>query len=161
MARTPRHSFSILSLNGNIIEVACQCPGCPGNPETFPGPIYDDENSNIAALGQEDYLDTLDRKVNEIMNRDCSRRSSQQDLTNKGDMDIYVYGRNKPSVDLNSNPTSCSPHILHPPAPEGAIKFEDDDKESSSDGMNSSQENLTHIWSDDDDTDRMILRRKR
>merc|ERR1711915_181706 len=69
-------------------------------------------------------------------------------------------GNSKQCADLNSNPTSFSPRVSHPPAPEGVVKFEDDDKESSSDGMNSSQENLTHIWSDDDDSDRMILRRQ-
>ena len=98
------------------------------------------------------------------MNRDCSRRSSEQDITIKGDVDVYGplnFGNNKQCADLNSNPTSFSPRISHPPAPEGVVKFEDDDKESSSDGMNSSQENLTHIWSDDDDSDRMILRRQR
>ena len=164
VAQTPRQSFSISSLNGNTFVVPCPCPGCPGNPETVSDPIYDDENRNIAATGKEDYLDTLDRKVNEIMNRDCSRRSSQQDLTNKCEIDVYGpldYGRNKPFSDLNSNPTFLSPRIPHPPAPEGTIKFEDDDKESSSDGMNSSREDLTHIWSDDDDRERMILRRQR
>ena len=165
MPRTPRHSLSIASLNGNTLltspGVSCECPGCPGNPLTFPDPIYDDENSNIANIDQEDYLDTLDRKVNEIMNRDCSRRSSQQDLAN---MDIYGplnYGRKKPFSDLNSNPTTYSPRTPKPPAPEGAIKFEDDDKESSSDGINSSQEDLTHVWSEEEDSDRYVLRRRR
>ena len=45
------------------------------NPVTFPDPIHGDENSNNVVIGKEEYLDTLDRKVNEIMNRDCSRRS--------------------------------------------------------------------------------------
>ena len=168
MPRTPRHSLSRTSLNGNTFlnspGVACDCPGYPGNPLTYTDPRYDDENSNIANIDQEDYLDTLDRKVNEIMNRDCSRRSSQQDLANKGDIDIYGplnYGRKKTFSDLNSNPATYSPRMPRPPAPEGAIKFEDDDKESSSDDINSSQEDLTHVWSEDDDSDRYVLRRRR
>ena len=79
MSRTPRHSTA--SINGNTLKsspgISCECPGCPGNPLTFPEAGYDEENSNIADIVPEDYLDTLDRKVNEIMNRDCSRRSNQ------------------------------------------------------------------------------------
>merc|ERR1740137_27078 len=70
------------------------------------------------------------------------------------------YGRRKPYSDLNSNPTTYSPRILKPPAPEGAIRFEDDDKESSSDAINSSQEDLSHVWSEDNDSDRYVLRRR-
>ena len=85
------------------------------------------ENRN---LDQEDYLDTLDRKVTEIINRD-SRRSSQHDLVIKDD-DIYgsmslTYSRTRLGSDLNSNP-----RYSLPPAPEGTIMFEDDGKESSS-----------------------------
>merc|ERR1711892_115210 len=167
MTRTPRHSLSIASLNGNTYlnspGVSCDCPGCPGNPLTFPDPLFDDENSNIANIDQEDYLDTLDRKVNEIMNRDCSTRSSQQDLTNKGDMDIYgplsfSYGRKKTLSDLNCNPTTYSPRVTKVPAPEGSICFEDDGKESSSEAIESSQEDLSQVWSEDED--HYVLRRR-
>jgi len=165
MSRTPRHSTA--SLNGNIVRsspgVSCECPGCPGNPLTFPEAGYDEENSNIADMVPEDYLDTLDRKVNEIMNRDCSRRSSQHDLGNKGDSDMYgplsfSYGRKKTLSDLNCNPTTYSPRMTKVPAPEGAICFEDDGKESSSEAIESSQEDLSQVWSEDED--HYVLRRR-
>ena len=39
-----------------------------------------------------------------------------------------------------------------PPAPEGAIMFEDDGKETSSDEMNTSHEDLTcTVWSEEED----------
>ena len=107
------------------------------------------ENRN---LDQEDYLDTLDRKVNEIMNRDCSRRSSYHDLGKGKD------GRKRTLSDLNSNPSPYSPR-LGPPAPEGAIRFEDDGKASSSEAIDSSREDLSHAWSEDD-SDHYVLRRR-
>merc|ERR1712012_127344 len=77
---TPRYSASTASLNGNSVldpsatpGSTCECPGCPGNPGSFP-PLLLEQDMENRNLDQEDYLDTLDRKVNEIMNRDCSRR---------------------------------------------------------------------------------------
>jgi len=165
MSRTPRNSSA--SLNGNILRsspgVSCECPGCPGNPLTFPEAGYDEENSNIADIVPEDYLDTLDRKVNEIMNRDCSRRSSHHDLGNKVESDMYgplsfSYGRKKTLSDLNCNQGSYSPHSSMVPAPEGTIRFEDDGKESSSEAIESSQEDLSQVWSEDED--HYVLRRR-
>ena len=40
------------------------------------------------------------------------------------------------------------------------MKFEDDGKKPSYDGLNSSQDDLVHIWPNDDDSDRIILRRQ-
>jgi len=165
VSRTPRQSSA--SLNGNVLRsspgLSCECPGCPGNPLTFPEAGYDEENSNIADIVPEDYLDTLDRKVNEIMNRDCSRRSSQHDLGNKGDSDMYgplsfSYGRKKTLSDLNCNQTTYSPRVTKVPAPEGTICFEDDGKESSSEAIESSQEDLSQVWSEDED--HYVLRRR-
>jgi len=170
ISMTPRHSTprnSTTSLNGNRLVsspgVSCECPGCPGNPLTFPEDGYDEENSNIADMVPEDYLDTLDRKVNEIMNRDCSRRSSQHDIGNKADSDMYgplsfSYGRKKTLSDLNSNPTLYSPRGTSIPAPEGSIRFEDDGKESSSEAIDSSQEDLSQVWSEDEE--HYVLRRR-
>jgi len=163
-SRTPRLS----SLNSYPLKsspgVSCECPGCPGNPLTFPEGGYDEESSNIADIVAEDYLDTLDRKVSEIMNRDCSRRSSQHELGTKGDSDIYgplsfSYGRKKTLSDLNSNTTLYSPRAPTVPAPEGTICFEDDGKESSSDAIDSSHEDLSQVWSEDED--HYVLRRRR
>ena len=155
LSRTPRQQppsmSSVTSVNGNIL---CRCPGCPGNALALDLKL-DDENSNNIGDDGEDYLDTLDRKVTEIINRD-SRRSSQHDLAIK---DEEYYGsmslpglpyssRARLSGDFNSNPRYC-----RPPAPEGAIMFEDDGKESSSDEMNTSREDLTCVWSEDDDDD--------
>ena len=89
----------------------CRCAGCPGRE-------LSDENSNKVAGGgggeaeQEDYLDTLDRKVTEIINRD-SRRSSTHDLVSKEDTELYgplsslpayPHTRNRLSGDFNCNP---------------------------------------------------------
>ena len=89
----------------------CRCAGCPGRE-------LSDENSNkVAGEGggeaeQEDYLDTLDRKVTEIINRD-SRRSSTHDLVSKEDTELYgplsslpayPHTRNRLSGDFNCNP---------------------------------------------------------
>ena len=138
-----------LSSNGNCSLIPCRCPGCPGNPLTL---HLDLENSNTVEEreDQEDYLDTLDRKVTEIINRD-SRRSSQHDLV-KEETDLFSpitsnYSRNRLNADLNSNPC-CYPR---PPAPEGTIMFEDDDKESSSDELNTSREDLTCAWSEEEE----------
>jgi len=144
---TPRQS-SLTSFNGNP---GCSCPGCPGNPET--------ENLE----DPEDYLDTLDRKVSEIMNKDCSRRSSYHDLGKKGE-DMYngplslSYGRKQRLPDLNHNSGFGSTYLGA--APEGVIRFEDDGKASSSEGLDSSQEDLSHAWSDED-SDQYVLRRRR
>merc|ERR1712142_394288 len=109
------------------------------------------------------------------MNRDCSRRSSHHDLVNKGDTDVYgplsfSYGRKKTLSDLNSNQTTYPPHqttypphqTTYPPhmapAPDGTIRFEDDGKESSSEAIESSQEDLSQVWSEDED--HYVLRRR-
>jgi len=94
----------------------------------------------------------LDRKVTEIINRD-SRRSSQHDLVMKdeeiyGSLSLPSFSRNRLCSDLNSNP-----RLSLPPAPEGAIMFEDDGKETSSDEMNTSREDLTCVWSDEEEED--------
>ena len=156
---TPRYSASTASLNGNsVLDPAatpgssCECPGCPGNPGTFP-PLLLEQDMENRNLDQEDYLDTLDRKVNEIMNRDCSRRSSYHDLGKGKD------GRKRTLSDLNSNPSPYSPR-LGPPAPEGAIRFEDDGKASSSEAIDSSREDLSHAWSEEEDSDHYVLRRR-
>ena len=124
----------------------------------------DDENSNKLGEGedqdQEDYLDTLDRKVTEIINRD-SRRSSQHDLVMKEE-DLYgslsiTYSRNRLSSDLNSNPRFSA----RSPAPEGAIMFEDDGKETSSDEMNTSREDLTCVWSEEEEARTLFTRRRK
>ena len=154
---TPRYSASTTSLNGNSVldprvtpRSPCECLGCPGNTRE-----QDMENSN---LQQEDYLDTLDRKVNEIMNRDSSRRSSYHDLGK--DREGSGYGRKRTMSDLNSNPSPYSPRLGFAPAPEGAIRFEDDDKASSSEeAVDSSREDLSHAWSEDD-SDHYVLRRR-
>ena len=147
-----RHSLplSVNSSHGSTLApVLCKCQGCPGNPFTLDLRLDDENSNNIGDAGdQEDYLDTLDRKVTEIINRD-SRRSSQHDLVIKDD-DIYgsmslTYSRTRLGSDLNSNP-----RYSLPPAPEGTIMFEDDGKESSSDEMNTSREDLTCVWSEDD-----------
>ena len=142
-----------LSSNGNCSLTPCRCPGCPGNPLTL---HLDLENSNTVEdrEDQEDYLDTLDRKVTEIINRD-SRRSSQHDLV-KEDTDLFSpvtsnYSRNRLNSDLNSNP------CCYPRAPEGAIMFEDDDKESSSDELNTSREDLTCAWSEEEEEAGQLL----
>jgi len=156
---TPRYSASTASLNGNSAldpaatpGSACECPGCPGNPGTFP-PLLLEQDMENRNLDQEDYLDTLDRKVNEIMNRDCSRRSSYHDLGKGKD------GRKRTLSDLNSNPSPYSPRLGLGPAPEGAIRFEDDGKASSSEAIDSSREDLSHAWSEDD-SDHYVLRRR-
>jgi hypothetical protein len=154
-ASTPR-AASVSSLNGNSMAGAppCHCPGCPGNPALPPLLLEQDrENMN---LDQEDYLDTLDRKVNEIMNRDCSRRSSYHDLGKGKD----EYGRNHTVSDLNSNPSPYSPRLGLGPAPEGTIRFEDDGKASSSEAIDSSREDLSQAWSEEDDSDQYVLRRR-
>ena len=160
--RTPKQRTSMSSLpsiNGNL-PTLCKCSGCPGNPFTLELNM-DDENSNKIGNGedQEDYLDTLDRKVTEIINRD-SRRSSQHDLVMKEE-DIYgslsmPYSRNRSSADLNSNPRFTS----RPPAPEGAIMFEDDGKETSSEELNTSREELTCVWSEEEDARSLFTRRR-
>merc|ERR1712038_1559940 len=156
---TPRYSASTASLNGNSVldpsatpGSTCECPGCPGNPGSFPKLLLEQDMEN-RNLDQEDYLDTLDRKVNEIMNRDCSRRSSYHDLGKGKD------GRKRTLSDLNSNPSPYSPRLVHGPAPEGAIRFEDDGKASSSEEIDSSREDLSHAWSEDD-SDHYVLRRR-
>jgi len=170
ISHTPRHFASNGSLNGNTMittpSSSCECPGCPGNPMTFPQNMYDEENHNIADMEPEDYLDTLDRKVNEIMNRDGSRRSSHHDLAKRSGEreDMYgplslSYGRRKTISDLNSNPTYTQ-RTNPGQAPEGTIRFEDDGKASSSEAIDSSQEDLSHAWSEDDDCDHYVLRRR-
>ena len=161
--KTPRQPVSLSSLtsiNGNL-PTLCKCPGCPGNPLTLDLKI-DDENSNKLDDGedQEDYLDTLDRKVTEIINRD-SRRSSQHDLVMKEE-ELYgslsmTYPRNRLSSDLNSNPRFTA----RSPAPEGAIMFEDDGKETSSDEMNTSREDLTCVWSEEEEARTLFTRRRK
>ncbi len=176
----PRES-STASLNGNTTTMsqrsACDCPGCPGNPRggtALPPSTYDSEDA-ATAVGPledpEDYLDTLDRKVTEIMNRDSSRRSSYNDLAaSKRTEDMYgplslSYGRKKNSgggiggSDLNCNPTGGYGGGR---VPEGVIRFEDDDGKASSseEAMDSSQEDLSQIWSDED-SDHYVLRRRR
>jgi len=160
--------LSMNSNNGNSLNVAtlCKCAGCPGNPFML-DLKHDDENSNKISEGdvQEDYLDTLDRKVTEIINRD-SRRSSQHDLAMKDEeifssLSLPPYSRNRFGSDVNSNP-----RLSLPPAPEGAIMFEDDGKETSSDEMNTSREDLTCVWSEEEEDDNngndptMFMRRK-
>ena len=153
---TPLHNtprFTSLGYNGNppAAAVVCECAGCPGNT------VYA-ANGNLE--DPEDYLETLDRKVSEIMNKDCSRRSSYHDLrAKKGSTtdhpgDIYggSFGR-KRVQDLNHNPSYLGP------APEGAIRFEEDGR-SSEEGLESSQEDLSHAWSDED-SDQYVLRRRR
>lgn len=144
---TPRQPPTRLpAFNGNPV---CGCPGCPGNPDNEEEP--------------EDYLDTLDRKVSEIMNKDCSRRSSFHDL-HKKDGDLYgplSYGRKRGLSDLNHNPAgSYLGGEGAYGAGEGVIRFEEDGKASSSEGLDSSQEDLSHVWSDED-SDQYVLRRRR
>ena len=54
-SRTPRLS----SLNSYPLKsspgVSCECPGCPGNPLTFPEGGYDEESSNIADIVAEHF----------------------------------------------------------------------------------------------------------
>ena len=148
---------SLASYNGNPAAVVCECQGCPGN-LTYQNGNFEDP---------EEYLETLDRKVSEIMNKDCSRRSSYHDLAKKDSVagDMYgplslPYGRKRGvSVlqDLNHNPSGGG---YLGPAPEGAIRFEEDGKASSSEGLDSSQEDLSHVWSDED-SDQYVLRRRR
>merc|ERR1719219_2072464 len=140
---SPRQPSSHQSHHSSSL-LLCRCPGCPANPLTLD---LDLENSNTVEDREdgEDYLDTLDRKVTEIINRD-SRRSSQHDLV-KEDGDMFSPAtRNRINSDLNSNPAR------YPlgPAPAGAIMFEDDDKESSSDELNTSREDLTCAWSEEE-----------
>jgi len=98
--------------------------------------------------------------VTEIINRD-SRRSSQHDLVMKEE-DLYgslsiTYSRNRLSSDLNSNPRFSA----RSPAPEGAIMFEDDGKETSSDEMNTSREDLTCVWSEEEEARTLFTRRRK
>jgi len=165
LSRTPRQS-STASLNGNTLVTspgsACDCPGCPGNTNLLhTDSLIDDTNSNTITLSGgescEDYLDTLDRKVNEIMNRD-SRRSSSHDL---------VTGRKKTMADLSNNGNPCSRSPVSGPhhrrerqrPPDGAIRFEEDGKESSTETIDSDQEDVTQAWSDED-SDHYVLRRR-
>ena len=157
----PRYSASTTSLNGNSLQEPatnpgslCCCPGCPGNPNSMP-PLMLEQDMENRNLDQEDYLDTLDRKVNEIMNRDSSRRSSYHDLGKSKD----CYGRKRTLSDLNSNPSPYSPRLGFKPAPEGVIRFEDDGKASSSEAIDSSREDLSQAWSEDD-SDHYVLRRR-
>jgi len=178
---------SIASLNGNTAAAAsssqlsatCDCPGCPGNTRVAPERAYqpsrfhDDEDDDEDAAVQlrqledpEDYLDTLDRKVTEIMNRDSSRRSSYNDLAaSKRTDDMYgplslSYGRKKGvgGGELNCNAGVYSGGRI----PEGVIRFEEDDGKASSseEAMDSSQEDLSQIWSDEDSY-HYVLRRRR
>ena len=62
--------------------------------------------------------------------------------------------------DLNHNPSVYGGPGYLGPAPEGAIRFEEDGKASSSEGLDSSQEDLSHVWSDED-SDQYVLRRRR
>ena len=71
----------------------------------------------------------------------------------------FSYGRKKTLSDLNSNPTNYSPRATTIPAPEGTIRFEDDGKESSSEAIDSSQEDLSQVWSEDED--HYVPRRRR
>ena len=161
LSRTPRQS-STASLNGNTaVTSPCDCPGCPGNiSHCGPEMELEEANSNTISHPAEDYLDTLDRKVNEIMNRD-SRRSSSHDLYKKSvEVDHYGpmslgYNRKKTRADLGSNSNSPRPR-----PPDGAIRFEDDDKESSTETIDSSQEELAQAWSDED-VNHYVLRRRR
>jgi hypothetical protein len=132
----------------------------------------DDEDAAVQLRRQledpEDYLDTLDRKVTEIMNRDSSRRSSYNDLaaSKQRTDDMYgplslSYGRKKGVAggggDLNCNPVGYGGRV-----PEGVIRFEEDDGKASSseEAMDSSQEDLSQVWSDED-SDHYVLRRRR
>ena len=155
---TPRQRLSTASAaaafnNGNPV---CGCPGCPGNPDN-------------AGSEPEDYLDTLDRKVSEIINKDCSRRSSYHDLNKKDDIfGPLSYGRKRGLADLNHNPqasSSAGTYLSGGGATavgggESVIRFEEDGKASSSEGLDSSQEDLSHVWSDED-SDQYVLRRRR
>lgn len=174
-----------VSPNGNTITTlsqlssTCDCPGCPGNPRAGHRischPDTDDASNDVVlASGSnleepEDYLDTLDRKVTEmIVNRDSSRWSSFNDLAaSKRTEDMYgplslSYGRKQSTAaggggaDLNCNPTGGSR------VPKGLIRFEEDDGKASSseEAMDSSQEDLSQIWSDED-SDHYVLRRRR
>jgi hypothetical protein len=168
---------SAVSLNGNTAAASsCDCPGCPGNPRcgVLPRSYNDADDSAVAAGGQledpEDYLDTLDRKVTEIMNRDSSRRSSYNDLAaSKRTEDMYgplslSYGRKKTLAGLGGTDLNCNPKGYGGGrvVPEGVIRFEEDDGKASSseEAMDSSQEDLSQIWSDED-SDHYVLRRRR
>jgi hypothetical protein len=132
-----------------------------------------DDAAAAASSGQledpEDYLDTLDRKVTEIMNRDSSRRSSYNDLAaSKRTEDMYgplslSYGRKKTLAGLGGTDLNCNPQgYCGGRVPEGVIRFEEDDGKASSseEAMDSSQEDLSQIWSDED-SDHYVLRRRR
>jgi hypothetical protein len=186
---------STASLNGNTTAAAsssshlsttCDCPGCPGNPRAGPPQHYqsirvydDDDDDPVGQLQQledpEDYLDTLDRKVTEIMNRDSSRRSSYNDLAaSKRTEDVYgplslSYSRKKSAAlggggDLNCNnqPAYGGRAGGGRGVAEGVIRFEEDDGKASSseEAMDSSQEDLSQVWSDED-SDLYVLRRRR
>jgi hypothetical protein len=135
----------------------------------------DDEDAAVVQLRRqledpEDYLDTLDRKVTEIMNRDSSRRSSYNDLaaSKQRTDDMYgplslSYGRKKGVMGAGGGDLNCN----HPVGyggrvPEGVIRFEEDDGKASSseEAMDSSQEDLSQVWSDED-SDHYVLRRRR
>jgi len=164
---TPRYSASTTSLNGNTVVCApgvipptyCNCPGCPGNIRNYSPMCLEMDRENRNLVQEEDYLDTLDRKVNEIMNRDCSRRSSHHDLGKVKDNETgnTAHNRMRPVSDLNCNSSSpYSPRLV--PAPEGVIRFEEDGKASSDEAIDSSREDLSLAWSEDDSD--YVLRRR-
>lgn len=141
----------------------------------------------------EDYLDTLDRKVTEIMHRDSSRRSSSHADPMMGAGgggkrynsvmmdDLYgpMGGYCRPAgpnshlqlyldrTDLNCNLPGGGGgggRLYRTPSAQagidGLIRFEEDGKDSSSEAMESSQEDLTQAWSEEE-SDQYSLRRRR
>lgn len=168
---TPRYSGSSTSLNGNTVGCGplpgvtpptyCNCPGCPGNITNYSPLCFEMDRENRNLVQEEDYLDTLDRKVNEIMNRDCSRRSSHHDLGKVKDNETGNTANNRmrgvSDLNCNSSVSPYSPRFV--PAPEGVIRFEEDGKASSEEpAMDSSREDLSLAWSEDDSD--YVLRRR-
>ena len=120
----------------NTTHSTCACPGCPGNVSR---PNLKEEDDVDGCLdGEDDHLDDLEKKANEMMNRDGSRRSSFHDL-----------GRKLTQADLSSYTNN------------NAVNFEDDDKESSSEVLDSSldDDEVPNAWTEDDVDDRHVLRR--
>ena len=102
---------------------------------------------------EEEFLDTIERKISEIKAKDSTRRTSAH---NKDDM-RSLYGRRRGgrsgegprSRNLNQNQGTS------------ADAGSDHNKDSSDDGLDTSQENLSQSYWSDQEEENFTLRRRR
>jgi len=137
-----RRSDKSFSSFNTTTPYQCSCSGCPGNVlrgQNLKEDCLDGVDGNIE--DEEDHLDDLEKRANEMMNRDSSRRSSYHDL-----------GRKITCTDLGEV-SNTSKTVLN------VLGDDNDNKESSSEEvLDSSLDDITHAWSEDDD--HYVLRRR-